>query len=250
MLEKESEWILVDRLSDNEERMRQKSVLEEDDKYNDFGSYRSLINNGLNNSMIEEHNAIGASARDYILILSKIIQDNLTRQPMVIGDMGCGAGFIVNELKIKFPESRVIGYDISQNAIEYAKTHWLKAEFHCMGIDQETNFGLKFDIIHCREFYPFTRTNSIDFALGYLNMFKKHLNPNGIVILTLAHTERCILNSIDSASFSNSLLTHKKIMLPSRYLYRYIKNFSMTVILTSLANKLLKKNNAYCLIFR
>ncbi|MHB9072933.1 MAG: class I SAM-dependent methyltransferase [Desulfobaccales bacterium] len=250
-LEKESEWILVDRLSDSEKQARQKSVLEEGDKYGDFGSYRSLINNGLINSMIEVHNAVGLQARDYVELLSKIIQEHLKHEPMIIADMGCGAGFIANELKIKFPESRVIGYDISQHAIEYAKTHWLKAEFHCMGIDHESNFGLKFDIIHCREFYPFTRTNNIEFALGYLNMFKKHLNPNGIIVLTLAHTEKCILNSVDSLSSNiNTLLTYKKILLPSRHLYRYTRNLSIANALTHLANKIFKKHNAYCLIFQ
>jgi 2-polyprenyl-3-methyl-5-hydroxy-6-metoxy-1,4-benzoquinol methylase len=250
-LEKESEWILVDRLSDSEKQVRQKSVLEEGDQYGDFGSYRSLINNGLTNSMIEAHNAIGLQARDYVELLCKIMQDHLKYKPMVIADIGCGAGFITNELKIKFPESRVIGYDISQHAIEYAQTHWLKAEFHCMGIDHESNFGLKFDIIHCREFYPFTRTNNMEFALGYLNMFKRYLNDNGMIVLTLAHTEKCILNGIDSlSSNSNNLLRYKKIMLPSRYLYRYTRHLSIANALTYLVKKTLKKNNAYCLIFQ
>ncbi len=250
-LEKESEWMLVDRLRDSENQLRQKTVLEEGDKYGDFGSYRSLLNNGLSNSMIAVHNAIGVQARDYVDILSKIIQYHLKYKPMLIADMGCGAGFITNELKIKFPESRVIGYDISQYAIEYAKTHWLKAEFHCMGIDHESNFGLRFDIIHCREFYPFTRTNNIEFALGYLNMFKKYLNHNGAIVLTLAHTEKCILNGINSLSSNiNNSLTYKKIMLPSRYLYRYTRNLSIANALTYLAKKILKKDNAYCLIFQ
>jgi 2-polyprenyl-3-methyl-5-hydroxy-6-metoxy-1,4-benzoquinol methylase len=250
-LEKDSEWIALDKLIEKEKEKREKCVLEEADKYSDFGSYRSLINNGLINSMIEAHNAIGASARDYVLILSKIIQDHLPYKPMIIADMGCGAGFITNELKIRFPECRVIGYDLSQHAIEYAKTHWSKAEFYRMGIDQESNFRLKFDVIHCREFYPFTRTNSLEFALGYLNIFKKHLNPKGIIVLTLAHTEKCILNNIDSlSSNSNILLTHKKIMLPSRLIYRFTKNFPVAIALTYLAKKILKKNNAYCLIFQ
>jgi SAM-dependent methyltransferase len=250
-LEKESEWILVDRLSDSEKQQREKCVLEEGDKYGDFGSYRSLINNGLTNSMIEVHNAVGLQARDYVELLSKIIQNHLKHEPMVIADMGCGAGFITNELRIKFPESRTIGYDISQHAIEYAKTHWLKAEFYCMGIDHKSNFGLKFDVIHCREFYPFTRTNDIEFALDYLNIFKQNLNPSGIIVLTLAHTEKCILNSIGSLSSNiNTLLTYKKIMLPSRYVYCYTRNLSIANALTYLANKILKKNNAYCLIFQ
>jgi len=112
-LEKESEWMLVDRLRDSEKQEKQKSVLEESDKYGDFGSYRSLITHGLTNSMLEEHNAVGPAARDYVGIISRIIQDHLKYKPMLIADMGCGAGFITNELKIKFPESRIIGYDIS-----------------------------------------------------------------------------------------------------------------------------------------
>jgi 2-polyprenyl-3-methyl-5-hydroxy-6-metoxy-1,4-benzoquinol methylase len=250
-LEKESEWILVDRLSESENQLRRKSVLEEVDKYNDFGSYRSLLNNGLINSMIEVHNAIGSSARDYVGILSKVIQDHLKSKPMVISDMGCGAGFITNELKIKFPESRVIGYDISQHAIEYAKSHWAQVEFHCMGIDQESHFDLKFDVIHCREFYPFTRTNSMQFALGYLNMFKKHLNDNGIIVVTLAHTQKCILNIIDPLSSNiNNLSKFNKIILPSGLIFRYTKNFSIAAVLTYLARKILRKDNVYCLIFQ
>jgi hypothetical protein len=120
-----------------------------------------------------------------------------------------------------------------------------------MGIEQESNFGLKFDVIHCRGFYPFSRTNSIQFAMGYLNMFKKNLNHNGIIVLTLADTLQCNLNYIGSLSSNiNTSLKYDKIMIPSGFIYRYTRNFYVAILLTYLANKILRKNNAYCLIFQ
>jgi hypothetical protein len=119
-----------------------------------------------------------------------------------------------------------------------------------MGIEPESQFGLKFDVIHCREFYPFTRTNSIQFITGYLNMFERHLNQNGIIVVTLAHTEKCILNVINLLSLNNNKLKYNQIMLPSRHIYRYIKCFPISISLTHLVKRILNKDNAYCLIFK
>ena len=79
-------------------------------------------------------------------------------------DTGC-VGSITNALDIiKGKNSNVgstHGIDISEDGIAVAKKNIPNCHFFQQSVDDLSNFeNGYFDIIHCREFYPFTRTNS------------------------------------------------------------------------------------------
>ena len=255
-LEKESEWILVENLRKEELQLKQKKEIDESDKGNDFGSYRWLLNHGIAGSGIEKHNIIDYQAYLYGIILTKIIKKYFFKKnPRDIADVGCGTGFVTNELKRNFPSCRVIGYDLAQDAIEYAKRHFLNPEFHCLGLEPITNLGIKFDLIHSREFYPFTRTKKLQFYTDYLNLFSRHLKEEGIIILNLRQTEYCLVNALKelkpllpAMGFTSG---YHKIVSPNFTIYSIIRNVPISSGITYLVKKyILRKINAFFIIFK
>ena len=65
-----------------------------------------------------------------------------------LADMGCGAGFTTNALKNYYESSLVFGYEISYDAIEYAKNKFPQCHFEQKKIDPSLDLGdIKFDLI-------------------------------------------------------------------------------------------------------
>jgi SAM-dependent methyltransferase len=245
--EKRPEFFWPENLLTQEKQVKQKSPesLELNDKKGDFGSYRWLLHQGAEDSLIEQHNMISPRAKIYAQFISKVIG----RQPGSIADIGCGAGFVAHELKERFPASKVVGYELSADAIEYARSHWPEVEFHCWAIFPDTDLGMKFDMIHCQEFYPFTRTSKVEYYRDYLAMFSRHLNDGGIIVITLRKTEDCILNALPQLG---SLLgeaglspVYQKLLLPSLKVYATLRNIG----LASLITRFLRTNHSYLLMF-
>ena len=74
----------------------------------------------------------------------------------LILDAGCGSGYNSLVLAIANPGAKVIGVDVSEASVDFAKTrlehHGIdNAEFHVMRLEDVPSLGLKFDYINCDE---------------------------------------------------------------------------------------------------
>lgn len=246
-LEKDSEWISPENLKQQEKTERNKPVSESNTD-SDFWSYKLLLNN-TGNSNVESHNLIGMSARGHTAVLKKVLNQFGIINPGIIGDMGCGAGFITTEIKSRFPTSDVYGYDISVDAIQYAQKEFPKVTFNVMVIEPGISFPVKFDVIHANEFYPFTRTNSSDFWVSVLEMFLDNLNDGGLIVIGLAHTSKCILNHLDSLQQRLGKKT-VKILKPVWKIYRLIPQMFVAGILTLVATKIFNTKMSYFVVIK
>ena len=119
------------------------------------------------------------------------------KPPKTIAEIGCGAGFTTNTLKNVYRNSLVYGYEISYDAIEYAKNNFPQCHFEQKKIDPSFELGeIKFDLILCQEFYPFTRTKNFDKHFQWLQFLLNNLNKDGIALITLPVSN---FNSINSS---------------------------------------------------
>ncbi|MCH4142564.1 class I SAM-dependent methyltransferase [Acetobacter peroxydans] len=73
--------------------------------------------------------------------------------PQVVGkdvlEIGCGGGFMVEAFKRL--GARVIGLDISQNSIDYARAHFGHCTFYCETMQEFRQRGLQFDFVFTSE---------------------------------------------------------------------------------------------------
>lgn len=77
----------------------------------------------------------------------KILKKMIPQKPKSILDLGCASGFLTNELKISYPNSKIVGVDIYKNAIKYAEKRYKNIEFICADA-HKLPFALdRFDVI-------------------------------------------------------------------------------------------------------
>lgn len=250
MVEKDSEWIKVDSLLRKEQEVYQAESVS-DSVDSDFLSYKKLNNGNENSSLISNHNAIGETAKFY----AKLFKSTLIRykiNPKLIADVGCGAGFLTNEIAKVYPSAEVRGYDISRDAIEYAKKHYRSPLFFSKAISPDTDFEIKFDVILAKEFYPFTRTNSIDYHLSFINVLLENLSSdNSALYVSLAHTDKCLVNSIEEIEKKlKDKATVTKVYQPIEKIYRLCPSLYVSRILSYVVRHFLNRTHAYILIFR
>ena len=100
-------------------------------------------------------------------------------------DVGCGVGFTTHELGNYYSNSMIVGVDISSDGISYAKKNFKHEKFICQGIDPKDPPLGEYDLIFCFEFYPFTRTNSLETHKDYLIYFLSQLKKDGKLMVFL-----------------------------------------------------------------
>lgn len=244
-VEEESLWILPSELTkqENLERTGESTSI---DLKSDFGSYNALLN-GRNFTLIETHNSVGLRSRAIAVHLNRYIK-NYSNKPAIIGDMGCGAGFIANDLKKLQSQSEIYAYDISLDAINYGKKSFPSVHFVAKAIEPDSEFGIAFNVIYAHEFYPFTRTNSFDFQKSYIDNFLKNIDMhnNGLLLISLKHTEKCLINNYDKLfKHYDDEYEIVKYALPSFKIYNFSKNYSLSTLFTIIINFLFNRKNSY-----
>jgi SAM-dependent methyltransferase len=244
-IEDESIWILPSELKkqENLERSGESTSI---DLKSDFGSYNALLN-GQSFTLIETHNSVGLRSKAIAAHLNRYIK-NYRNKPSIIGDMGCGAGFIANDLKKLQRQSEIYAYDISSDAINYAKKSFPSILFDAKAIEPDSEFGIAFNVIYAHEFYPFTRTNSFDFQKLYIDNFLKNIDMhnNGLLLISLKHTEKCLINNYDKLFKQyNDEYEIIKYALPSFKIYNLFKNYSLSALFTKIINFLFSRKNSY-----
>ncbi|WP_160295511.1 class I SAM-dependent methyltransferase [Paramagnetospirillum magnetotacticum] len=169
------------------ERLAQRALDESGDvnANGDFGSYaKANLNGTLEGSGIESHNLVFAEGR---VELYRQLWRGLPLDS--IADMGCGLGLTAGALADAFPNARVDGYELSPDAVSFARRRFPKANFECRAIGRDNDLGRRFDLILCQEFYPFTRTSDLDTHAEFLTVLRHHLTDHGCLIIELSERD-------------------------------------------------------------
>lgn len=98
-------------------------------------------------------------------------------------DAGCAIGTITNALgRCLGPDGRAFGLDLSQPAIRVARRRYPACTFEARSCDDLSAYpdGF-FDLVHLREFYPFTRSDDASVHLRFLEAFLPKLGTGGAV---------------------------------------------------------------------
>jgi len=120
-----------------------------------------------------EHNILNA----YYLRDKTIIES----EGKVLLDAGCGSGYTTLALAQANPGARIIGIDISEGSVDFAKKRleyygFKEAEFYAMPIEELSEIEKEFDYINCDEVLYLMP----DPILG-LQAMKSVLKPSGII---------------------------------------------------------------------
>ena len=193
MLEKDSEWILPENLRKQELKSRKLVDERKSDYGGDFGAYYAY-RKGINFDFIKSHAySNDQKALAYVKNLIAFLKSCNFKLEGEILDVGCAIGTITNSIDLLKNEKggKTYGIDISEDGIEVARKNFPDCKFYQQSADDLSNFDDdSFDIIHCREFYPFTRTNDKKYQIDYFNMFYNKLKPHGCLILEMITLEK------------------------------------------------------------
>lgn len=99
-------------------------------------------------------------------------------------DLGSSLGFVTNSFfNLSNGKLNCYGVDLVPEAVSYAQKNFPNCRFSEQSADKLDNFedGF-FNVINARCFYPFDRTNNVDFILSFFKAFYKKLAPGASVI--------------------------------------------------------------------
>jgi hypothetical protein len=83
-----------------------------------------------------------------------------------------------------FPEAHVLGVDLAEDAITYAKNHHINASFDVVSLDPSCEKIGTFDSIFCFEIYPFSRNRDISYQSGLIKNLSRNLSADGKIIIS------------------------------------------------------------------
>ena len=196
----------------------------------DFGSYRVMLKTGdIEKAHIKSHNNIEPRFR--IKASMKLLGDFT---PSRILDIGCGLGFTTNELKKTFPNAKVVGIDVSQDAISFAKKRFIGCDFLAEAIDpNNADKSYKADLICVFEFYPFTRTDDFESHKNYLEYLLSWLDEGGsLLIYQLWDNEKSLSVNYESLVSEFSDWEFESYFMPITKVGEIIQNRSIAMFLS------------------
>jgi len=161
------------------ERMKQRAA-ERAGIYGSFDAYAS----GTDPHAIDRHVMTDlAYARIYAGGLMAHLRALRVPGPARILDVGCAIGTITAALADAVGDgAELCGVDLSSSAVEFARSRYPACRFEVCSADELEPFGPDaFDLIHVREFYPFSRTADAGLHLRFLAAFARALRPGGAV---------------------------------------------------------------------
>jgi len=240
------EWWEVSNLKKDEEKS---SKLDDSDLNlkTDFGSYRKLLKGyDIEATMLSSHNDLNPLKKiDFIHKWTSFDKDSVLN----VLDVGCGVGFTTHELGNYYSNSLVVGVDISSDGISYAKENFKKEKFICQGIDPKDQPLGEFDLIFCFEFYPFTRTNSLQTHKDYLSYFLSQLKQDGKLILFQKwENNDSISKNIDQIKIDLSMYKFNINRVPNAKIYSLIKFRYLSVIVDKFVRLILRKDHNKAII--
>jgi SAM-dependent methyltransferase len=197
-MKNEAEWWTPDELVATEERIRLGLLDTTPDVRNDYGSYGALaggadpVTSGLYLHNEFESWRIATVCADYLRLVVRTRRET----PSCIADLGCGAGFTTDGLKQQWPSAHVVGFELSHDAVTYARRKWSACEFIQGAVRLDASLaGGPYDVILCQEFYPFTRTASASDHAQWLELVSSNLSARGVGIVTVSSANRQCINT-------------------------------------------------------
>ncbi len=168
--EKDGSWVLPKNLS------RQAAAGE-----GVYGAYDAFAQ-GSDVSALECHAIVDdAYARLYVENLKHLLARMAVPLRGNILDAGCAIGTITDALRsVADRPGACHGIDLSESAITVARGRYDRCRFDVHSSDDLSIFpDAFFDLIHLREFYPFTRTDDPDLHMRFLDALVRKLKPGG-----------------------------------------------------------------------
>jgi trans-aconitate methyltransferase len=136
-------------------------------------------------SLIESHTVTDDEyARSYATnLLAQLQRANLPTGGRIL-DIGCAFGQITNGIATVFDQATdVHGIDMSQAATSMAQKLYPDCHYSSGSADQLDGFeDGSIDLIHAREFYPFTRTEDLSLHEQFFRSFAPKLRSGGAVV--------------------------------------------------------------------
>ena len=209
---------------------------------NDFGSYKIMLKTGrIELSNIHNHNDLNPKKK--ILSIKKALKNIICENPNKILNVGCGLGFETKALT-EIYSCDITGVDVSEDGIEYAKkfNSNLKTTFIPMIIDK--NFLLKetFEMCYAIEFYPFSRTEDLNFQKQIVTSLINNLGKNGaLVIYQLGMNNGSIEKNFENIAKSLRL---KSTMINDFHpkIFRFLNNLKLTSFFCKILSKIFNRS--------
>jgi SAM-dependent methyltransferase len=176
-------WFDPHQLSASERKIAGRE-LEEIANEGDFGAYAEVNRTDNFGETLPSHNLIKVAGR------VEVYRQILKRDLAAIADIGCGIGLTACELSKQFAPAKVHGYEVSQEAVAYAKRACPDVNFVAGAISPDSDLDIGFDLILAQEFYPFTRTGDFSVQSDYLEFLAQHLLPGGVALIVLSERDR------------------------------------------------------------
>lgn len=119
-------------------------------------------------------------------IAESLVENGFIKGETMVADLACSGGWLLYEINKILPSSKLFGYDISKESIEFAKEHFSDNKncisFHVADwLSIKDKFNYKFDLALCTgnslTHFPVKIQNQI------LQAFSKILKTGGILIL-------------------------------------------------------------------
>ena len=74
--------------------------------------------------------------------------------------------------------------------------HYPDCEYYTTPAEEMTGLeDARFDLIHGREVYPVTRTDSLEYQAAFLGALARRLTPTGVILLQMVHVARGLGNT-------------------------------------------------------
>ena len=226
------EWFRQEELKKQEEKYRLNEVIP--NNLNDFGSYKLMLKEGdIEKSNITNHNDI--IPKEKIKSIERVCKNLFAKPPNKILNLGCGLGFETIALS-EIYNCEITGIDISKDGINYAKKYNnnSKTNYISKVIDKNFLLNKKFDACYAIEFYPFTRTENLEFQKNIVSAIFKNLNIGAPLIIYQLDTEK---NSIHKNIKEISSLLNIKSKVISKFhpkIFRLVPNLSLVNFLCSI----------------
>ena len=128
------------------------------------------------------HDAWGIN---YLATIDYLIERLRNERFQSVIDVGCGDGRFTRDLHCAFPNARVLGVDFSNRAVALAQAMVPEVEYRRADITKD--LGERFDLAVLMEVYEHIPPEACP---AFVNGLADRLNENGILYVTVPHTNK------------------------------------------------------------
>lgn len=212
-----------------------------------------LSKKDLDDSYLNSHTVIKDSNLTANQLLIHLSQSGFNNKDIKLFDVGCGLGFISNEIAKNLGYNNVYCSDPSPSTKDFINLEFPELNFiYCDIANIPDKFNDFFDIVYLREVYPFTRTNNIEIHKKLLKKLFAITKKNGAVILEQIKTENDIFNNLKKLDYEYNV----KRLIPNRLLKNKIfllllnLNYNFANFLLSFLFQIKKIKSRYYISFK